>query len=144
MKRRRFLSWFSVSTVLTLLSACSDAPVDSTATSPEAAAPRSDGFVEAGTLQELESNGSISVGANGQNIIVVQNADDPNQLYAVDSVCTHQGCNVNWDDQSQSLICPCHGSKFDAQGQVLAGPATEPIKSYTVKVEAGTVLVNLG
>lgn len=40
-------------------------------------------------------------------------------------VCTHRGCNVAPDRQGYE--CPCHGSRFDAEGHVTNGPANEPL-----------------
>ncbi len=47
---------------------------------------------------------------------------DPQGLYAVSAVCTHLGCIVSRDDDG-GYFCPCHGSRFDDAGAVIAGPA---------------------
>lgn len=38
--------------------------------------------------------------------------------------CPHMGCTLKWNPQEQSWDCPCHGSRFDAHGTLLDGPAT--------------------
>ncbi len=51
---------------------------------------------------------------------------DAEGLYALSSVCTHLGCVVNRNEDG-TYHCPCHGSRFDAQGQVQGGPAPRPL-----------------
>lgn len=51
----------------------------------------------------------------------------PDGLYAFWARCTHLGCTPNWFDQEQRFRCPCHGSNFNMQGDVLAGPAPKPL-----------------
>ncbi|MFQ6000220.1 MAG: ubiquinol-cytochrome c reductase iron-sulfur subunit [Anaerolineae bacterium] len=46
-------------------------------------------------------------------------------FHAMSAVCTHIGCSLNSVDWG--YICPCHGSKFDRVGKVLAGPAPKPL-----------------
>ena len=47
---------------------------------------------------------------------------DERGFHAISSVCTHLGCIVAHSEQ-EGFACPCHGSKFDARGQVTGGPA---------------------
>lgn len=51
-------------------------------------------------------------------------------LYAVSPVCTHMKCKVRWNGVEKSWDCPCHGSRFAADGTVIEGPATEPLKRW--------------
>ncbi|NKY58835.1 FAD-dependent oxidoreductase [Nocardia flavorosea] len=50
--------------------------------------------------------------------------DHDGRLHAVSAVCTHLGCLVAFNDAETSWDCPCHGSRFDIDGNVLEGPAT--------------------
>lgn len=63
--------------------------------------------------------------------------------YAISSICTHFGCTVQWDAESNKFNCPCHGSQFDSQGRVVRGPAKRPLAQISVFVKQNQVrLVN--
>ncbi len=48
-------------------------------------------------------------------------------LHERSAVCTHLGCIVAWNEVERTFDCPCHGSRFDGKGQVIHGPAVEPL-----------------
>ena len=63
-------------------------------------------------------------------------------LFAVDDICTHQGCSVELF--GKELACPCHGSAFTAaDGKVVNGPATRSLKSYPVSDVDGNIVITL-
>jgi cytochrome b6-f complex iron-sulfur subunit len=53
-------------------------------------------------------------------------------LLAVHKVCTHLDCLLGWDEQNYRYLCPCHGSQFAADGQVLSGPAERSLSRFVV------------
>ncbi|WP_435179632.1 FAD-dependent oxidoreductase [Halorussus sp. AFM4] len=53
--------------------------------------------------------------------------DEDGELHVVSAVCTHMDCIVHWNDGEQSWDCPCHGSRFSVDGEVLDGPAVEDL-----------------
>ncbi|MFS8099523.1 FAD-dependent oxidoreductase [Lentzea alba] len=53
--------------------------------------------------------------------------DEEGDLHAVSMRCTHLGCLVRFNAAERSWDCPCHGSRFDVDGEVLEGPATRPL-----------------
>ena len=64
-----------------------------------------------------------------------------NNVTAFDATCTHLGCRVDWNAQTQSFICPCHGGVFDRTGAVTDGPPPEPLMKIATKVDGDKVLV---
>ena len=66
---------------------------------------------------------------------------------AVDSLCTHQQCEVIYDETLYSneggLFCPCHDSSFRKTGEVTQGPATLPLRSFQATREGTDVVVRI-
>ena len=65
------------------------------------------------------------------------------EVTALDSTCTHLGCRVSWDAETQELKCPCHGGIYDSTGAVKAGPPPAPLGRLTTRVEGNQVQVQL-
>lgn len=61
-------------------------------------------------------------------------------FYAISSICTHLGCNVN-HVPGRGFTCPCHGSRFDANGQVVRGPAPQPLALFGLSLSPRGELV---
>jgi Rieske Fe-S protein len=53
--------------------------------------------------------------------------------------CTHAGCQLAVS--GTQLVCPCHGSTFDFTGQVVNGPATDPLQEGSLRVDSGQIVV---
>jgi menaquinol-cytochrome c reductase iron-sulfur subunit len=74
-----------------------------------------------------------------KGVWVVKQSDGQVTVYS--PICPHLGCGFRWDQQAQLFKCPCHGSIFDIQGAVKAGPAPRPLDTLPSKIEKGTLLV---
>lgn len=60
-------------------------------------------------------------------------------------ICTHAGCEVDFDASSRQLVCPCHGGLYDAAtGAVLAGPPPAPLTRIDVRAVGGRLEVPVG
>ena len=53
--------------------------------------------------------------------------DDSGAIHELSAVCRHLGCVVDWNSLENTWDCPCHGSRYDARGQVIQGPANSDL-----------------
>jgi len=65
------------------------------------------------------------------------------EWYALDDECTHEECPLSDGElQGHAIVCNCHGSEFDVRtGEVLAGPATDSVRTYPTRVVDGQLEV---
>ncbi len=66
---------------------------------------------------------------------------DNDGLHAISSICTHLGCIVAITETE--IQCPCHGSKYDRNGKVIAGPAPRNLPWWEISQKIdGTLVVD--
>ncbi|MFJ3488472.1 QcrA and Rieske domain-containing protein [Leifsonia aquatica] len=89
-------------------------------------------------LSSIPVGGAVSASIGSAPVVVSQ--PTAGKVVAFSAVCTHQGCTVA--PQGTEFDCPCHGSRFDgATGDVLNGPARDPLPKLTATVSGDTVTV---
>lgn len=76
--------------------------------------------------EKVKSGEARIVTANGQKIAAHRDADGT--LHQVSAVCPHLGCIVDWNAAETSWDCPCHGSRFTPDGDILHGPAVKELE----------------
>lgn len=62
-------------------------------------------------------------------------------VYALAAVCTHLGCVTRYLSDENVIACPCHGSRFDLEGNVIQGPAPQPLPWLEVQLDAADNLL---
>jgi thiosulfate dehydrogenase [quinone] large subunit len=105
--------------------------------------PASGGTAIATTSQlAINSARTFTLHSNGDPGVLVRLSET--RYVAYDATCTHEGCPVDYAPEEEHLICPCHGAIFDParQGQVLEGPATQPLLQLPLRIDgAGTIYI---
>lgn len=98
-----------------------------------------------GRPESLTATAAVPVGgahkvtdpASGDTVWVLQLQSGAFTAY--NASCPHQGCPVNFVSASEGFACPCHGSRFDARGGVLNGPAKRGLSPIEVVVDGAQV-----
>ncbi len=80
---------------------------------------------EADSVRDLRPGEGMIVGSRGKKVAAFR--DRNGVLHRLSPVCTHLGCLVRWNPAESTWDCPCHGSRFKPTGEVIAGPAEEPL-----------------
>jgi thiosulfate dehydrogenase [quinone] large subunit len=59
------------------------------------------------------------------------------KIVAYSAICTHAGCQVQFDPSAQDIACPCHGAVYDPSNnaQVIAGPAPYPLQKISIRYD---------
>ncbi|MBC7451598.1 MAG: FAD-dependent oxidoreductase, partial [Cytophagales bacterium] len=58
--------------------------------------------------------------------------DEIHNLHAVSSICPHMKCSVSWNTAEQSWDCPCHGSRFSCDGEILTAPCLHALEKINI------------
>jgi len=70
-----------------------------------------------------------------ERFVLVRFEDDG--FLALHTKCTHLGCTVEgWNEALRRFVCPCHGSEFGRDGDVLKPPAPRPLDRFAITIES--------
>jgi len=61
---------------------------------------------------------------------------------ALSAICPHLNCIVNWNQILKKFECPCHGAKFNTNGEVVEGPPPRPLDIYSLKIVEEKLVVD--
>ncbi len=61
---------------------------------------------------------------------------------ALSRICTHAGCNVNYNSSAKTFVCPCHGGVYNINGKVVSGPPPAPLAQYQTVLNGTTLSVS--
>jgi glycine/D-amino acid oxidase-like deaminating enzyme/nitrite reductase/ring-hydroxylating ferredoxin subunit len=94
-------------------------------------------WITGGDVQGIDEirAGTGAIVRDGASKVAVYRGDD-GQVHTMSATCTHLGCIVNWNNVEKTWDCPCHGSRFDALGKVVNGPATRDLAGVDLRKTA--------
>ena len=114
---------------------------------------RQENWLTAGSLADLPDNRPTPVTIrvareDGYNQVIDRRTvflvkTGESDVLALDSTCTHLGCRVSWNAETQELLCPCHGGVYDTTGAVKAGPPPAPLTRLATRIEGQQIQVQL-
>ncbi len=81
---------------------------------------------QAGHVDDIPPGGGATVRVDGRMMAISR--DEDGHTTALSATCSHLGCIVQWNVPERSWDCPCHGSRFSPTGEVISGPATQPLR----------------
>ena len=61
---------------------------------------------------------------------------------SMSAVCTHLGCTVQYQPDTQQVWCPCHNGRYDVTGKNIQGPPPRPLVAFDVKVHGEEIHVS--
>jgi nitrite reductase/ring-hydroxylating ferredoxin subunit len=100
-------------------------------------------FVTTIKTNDIPEGGLVAVDVRGTRIAV---ANVGGTYYAFEDACTHEQCSLAEEGElaGTTLTCTCHGSEFDVRtGNVLAPPATLPVKAYRTRVDGDALQIEV-
>lgn len=112
---------------------------------------RATGWSDAGTISDLVADEpsertffeDVKSGWQSQkvkrSVWLVKRADGSVQAFTAN--CPHLGCGYRWVSERKRFECPCHGSIFDLDGKILAGPSPRRLDSIETRMENGRLMV---
>lgn len=82
-------------------------------------------------LSEIANGEAKIVKYEGESIALYK--DEKGGVHAVNPACTHVNCIVGWNTAEQTWDCPCHGSRFSMDGEVLTAPARKDLEKIDLE-----------
>jgi glycine/D-amino acid oxidase-like deaminating enzyme/nitrite reductase/ring-hydroxylating ferredoxin subunit len=87
--------------------------------------------VDAASLKEIGNDEGKVIESGGEKVAVYK--DVTGNHHVVSAVCSHMKCVVNWNQTEKTWDCPCHGSRFNIDGQVIEGPAISDLPKKSIQ-----------
>jgi Rieske Fe-S protein len=132
--RKTVLAGAGIGLAAAAVAACSGSSEPSeSGSSGTSSAPEPAGAKTLATTADVPVGSGVVVG----EVVVTQAA--AGDFKAFSAVCTHTGCLIN-EVADGTINCPCHGSKFSLDGEVVNGPASRPLETVAIQVQGDSIV----
>lgn len=140
--RRDHLCWWGkmlFGGIVLPLPACAGGEGTETSPTPPAFETLKLSFEQLPTLKEVGGVATVDQPELLLTLILIRlNAE---QIQALWRICPHGACDVIFETSTQELVCPCHGSRFDVEGNLLEGPAERALTRYVTYFDDAYIYV---
>jgi Rieske Fe-S protein len=125
----------SLVTIGSIVGACTGNPASPSDSSSTPLAATS-GIVTGGVVTFNVAGGSPLDNVGGMALVLTTNGNflaartSQDAVTVLTATCTHEGCAITGSADG-NFACPCHGSRFDTKGGVVAGPASRPLRVFS-------------
>ncbi len=88
-----------------------------------------------------EIGGQITISLMHEDLLFIRDSEKTIRIF--NAHCTHKGCLVKYSAKDNRIKCPCHGSQYDLNGNVLKGPAPRPLQARAGEIDDNQIIVEL-
>ncbi|MDO3638454.1 QcrA and Rieske domain-containing protein [Mycolicibacterium arseniciresistens] len=140
LSRQKLIAAAGLGAAATVLSACATYGKEPTPGGAPAPNPEPDAPGAPPTVQGIANTADIPVGSGliVDGVVVTQPSEGV--FAGFSAVCTHAGCTVS-EVVDGTIVCPCHGSRFNLDGSVANGPASRPLDTRAVSVRGDSIVL---
>jgi Rieske Fe-S protein len=86
-----------------------------------------------------EVGGQITIKLEHEDVLFIRDSEKTVRIF--NAHCTHKGCIVKYSKKDNRIECPCHGSQYDLNGNVLKGPAPRALQTHPGALEGNQIIV---
>jgi Rieske Fe-S protein len=94
----------------------------------------------AGAIGDLKPNSAKTFRFGSHPALLVRLPSG--EYKSMSAVCTHLGCTVQYQPETQQIWCPCHNGRYDIDGRNIQGPPPRPLVAFDVKVNGEEIHVS--
>jgi Rieske Fe-S protein len=98
--------------------------------------------IDLNTVPKLKAiGGQITIKLLHEDVLLIRDSEKTIRVF--NAHCTHKSCIVKYIEKDNRIECPCHGSQYDLNGNVLKGPAPKSLQAHSVEFDGNQIIVDI-